>query len=166
MSIVSHDLRLLEHLMREEAETLESLCTLEEKLRHSALSRDWQGLDKTLQEVKLMSEKVAQTEQIRAVVYQKLRISCKSASGESFQELLARVPREEQGNLAALHSRVRCAVEKVKCLTGGLETYIHSTVSTMDKILEEIFPDRRNKIYTRTGETVGSSRPMMISRSF
>jgi hypothetical protein len=152
-------------MMKEEAGALETLSALEEKLRRSVMDRDWTSLDGTLLEVKTVSEKVSQTEQIRATVYQKIRNSCQAKPGEGFQEILARVPGDERETLSALHRRVRVAVEKVKCLTGGLDTYINSAVSTMDKILDELLPERKNKIYTRRGEAVGSSRPMMISQS-
>ncbi|MDR3200914.1 MAG: hypothetical protein LBT68_05590 [Spirochaetales bacterium] len=165
MSIVAQDLRLLEDLMRAEAETLENLSALEEKLRRSAIRRDWSSLDITLHKLKLMSEKVSKTEQVRAVVYRKITTSCQSGPEEGFQDILARIPPEERGNLNAMHNRLRAAVEKVKCLTGGIDTYIRSTAGTMDQILEEIFPGRRNKIYTRTGETLGSSQPMMVSHT-
>jgi hypothetical protein len=129
------------------------------------LDRDWPSLDCTLGEVKTVSEKASQTEQIRAVVYQKIRNACGAGADESFQEILARVPAEDRENLSALHRRVRVAVEKVKCQTGGLDTYINSAVSTMDKILDELFPERKNRLYTRRGGAFTSSRPMMISRS-
>jgi hypothetical protein len=151
--------------MKEEAENLEALSILEEKLRHSVISRDWDSLDGTLREVKTMSEKVAQAEQIRAVVYQKIKRSCQAGPDEGFHELLSRVPGEERGNLGALHTRLRFAVEKVKCLTGGIDTYIRAAADTMDTILEEVLPDRRNRIYSRTGEALGSSRPLMASHS-
>jgi hypothetical protein len=165
MSIASHDLRLLEHLLKEEAETLETLSTLEDKLRHSVMGREWDSIDNAIRDVQTISEKVTQTEQVRAVVYQKIKRSCQAKPEEGFQDIMARVPVEEQGNLPALHRRVRTAVEKIKCLTVGLDTYVNSAAGTMDKILEELFPDRRNKIYTRGGETLASSRPVMISQS-
>jgi hypothetical protein len=35
----------------------------------------------------------------------------------------------------------------------------------MDRIFEEIFPDRRNRIYTSRGEIRGAVRPLVVSRS-
>ena len=165
MSIAAHDLRLLEHLMKEEAENLENLSVLEKKLRHSVMQREWANLDGVLRAVQNMSEKVSQTEKIRAVVYQKIKRSCQAKQEESFQEVLARLPVEERGDLSGLHRRVRVAVEKVKSLTGGLDTYISSVVSTLDKVLEEIIPDKRNKIYSQRGGFIDSSRPLMVSQS-
>jgi hypothetical protein len=151
--------------MKAEAEGLETLSALEEELRRAVVRKDWAGLDGMLREVRAAGESVSQTEQIRAAVYQKIRISCRAKPEEGFQEILARVADEERGDLSALHRRVRAAVEKVKCLTGGLDTYIKSAVGTMDTILDELFPDRKNRIYTSRGGFQDSSRPMMISQS-
>ncbi|MCL1818215.1 MAG: hypothetical protein FWG35_04735, partial [Spirochaetaceae bacterium] len=114
---------------------------------------------------KTIGEKASQADQLRAVVYEKIKRSCRAQRTESFQEVLARVPAEEWGSLPELHRRVRMAVGKIKSLTGCLDTYISSAVSTMDRILEELFPDRRNKIYTRTGGVSGAGAPLMVSRS-
>jgi hypothetical protein len=165
MSIASHDLRLLEHLMREEAETLEALSVLEDGLRRSVLARDWSGLDETLRSVKAAGEKVWQADQIRAAVYRKIQISCQLGPEAGFQDVLACVPVEEREGLNSLHRRLRVAAERVRCLTGGLDTYISSAVSTMDKVLEEVLPERKNRIYNSGGRIEGSSRPVMISRS-
>ena len=151
--------------MKEESEVLDKLSTLEEELGRSARERDWTELDTRLREVKTMCEKLSQADRIRAVVYEKIKRACRALPTESFGEVLARVPEEEWGSLPELHRRVRIAVEKIKSLTGGLDTYISSTVNTMDRILEEIFPDRRNKIYTRKGEVFGTGAPLMVSRS-
>jgi hypothetical protein len=165
MSIAAHDLCLLEHLMREEAETLEALSALEDRLRRLVMDRDWNALDGMLREVQAAGEKVSKTDLIRAAVYQKIRMSCQARPEDGFQEILARVPACQRETLSALHGRVRAAVERVKCLTGGLDTYINSAMSTMDKMLEEIFPDRKNRIYPRGGGLQDSGRPVMISRS-
>ena len=166
MSIATHDLRLLEHLMKEEAETLESLSQVEEKLRKSVLNKDWANMDETLQNVKNLSEKVSQSEKIRAIVYQKIKTSCKASPEETFSDILIRIPPEDQGNLASLHRKICTSVEKVKCLTEGLDIYINSAMNTMDRILEEVFPSRRNKVYTRTGESSAGGQPMVISHNF
>jgi hypothetical protein len=165
MSIAAHDLRLLEHLMKEEAEALEALSALEDNLRRQVMTHDWTNLDGRLREVHALGEKASQAEQLRAVVYQKIKRSCQAGPEENFQEILCRVPVEERGSLSELHRRTRLAVEKVKCLTQTLDAYISSSVHTMDRILEEIFPDRRNRIYTRQGEIIGASRPLVVSRS-
>ena len=151
--------------MKEEAGLLERLSALEEELGRSARERDWTGLDGTLSEVRTMSEKASQADLVRAVVYEKIKRSCKAPPEEGFQEVLARLPAEERGSLSDLHRRVRIAVERIKSVTGGLDTYISSTVSTMDRILEEILPDRRNKMYTHTGGVFGAGAPLMVSRS-
>jgi hypothetical protein len=166
MNIAEHDIRLLEHLMTEEAETLEALSGMEEDIRAAVLERNWLNLEARLQNVKNLSEKLSSAEQIRAIVYEKIKASCKAGSSEGFQDILDRIPPERRGNLAALHRRVRFSVEKVKSLTGGLDAYISAAVSTMDKILEEIFPARRNRLYTRTGKSRNAGHPMVISHSF
>jgi hypothetical protein len=151
--------------MREEAETLEALSALEDGLRRLVVERNWGGLEETLRDVRAVGEKVAQTDQIRAAVYRKIRMSCQAGPEEGFQEILGRVPICEREPLGALHRRLRVAVERVKCLTGGLDTYINSALGTMEKILEEVFPDRKNRIYTRQGGFLDSGRPVMVSRS-
>jgi hypothetical protein len=165
MSIAAHDVRLLEHLMKEEAEALEALSALEDGLRRQVMAHDWANLDGKLREVHAMSEKASQAEQMRAVVYQKIRRSCQAGTEEHFQEILFRVPVEDRGDLSGLHRRVRLAVERLKHLTQSLDAYISSSVRTMDRILEEIFPDRRNRIYTQRGEILGAARPLVVSRS-
>ena len=151
--------------MKEEAELLEKLSALEAELGRFARERDWTRLDGTLCEVKTMGEKASQADQLRAVVYEKIKRSCRAQRAETFQEVLARVPAEEWGSLPELHRRVRMAVEKIKSLTGCLDTYISSAVNTLDRVLEEIFPDRQNKVYTRTGFAFGAGAPLMVSRS-
>jgi hypothetical protein len=151
--------------MREEAETLEALSALEDGLRRSVVGRDWDGLEGRLRELGAVGGKVSQTDQMRAAVYRKIRVSCQAGPEEGFREVLARVPAGEREELEGLHRRVRVAVERVRCLTGGLDAYISSAVSAMDRILEEVFPERKTRIYTREGGLVDSGRPMMVSRS-
>ena len=151
--------------MKEEAEILEEFSALEEELGRLAREREWAELDATISKMKITGEKMAQADQIRATVYGKIKRHYSAPPEETFQELLARIPSQEWGNLPELHRRTRMAVEKIKSLTGCLDAYISSAVNTMDRILDEVLPDRRNRIYTRRGEVFGAEQPLMVSRS-
>jgi len=53
----------------------------------------------------------------------------------------------------------------VQGLSGGIDAYIRSTLNTMGKILEELYPSRRLRMYTRTGAARGADHPLVVSHS-
>jgi hypothetical protein len=165
MDGIAHTLKDLEASMFREAEKLEKMAVAEDSLRACVLDRDWLRLDEIIRSVKTLSHEIAETEKIRSRLYQEARSRIGAAPDEGFYEFLARLPENLRGGLADLHRRLKTAVGRVQGLSGGIDAYIRSTLNTMGKILEELYPSRRLRMYTRTGAARGADHPLVVSHS-
>jgi AAA+ ATPase superfamily predicted ATPase len=65
---------------------------------------------------------------------------------------VTRLPAAERDELFALYRQLRLALIRVKGNAGLLGFYLRSLSETLQKVLEELFPHRKGRIYSRSGK--------------
>lgn len=165
MDVLQQKLRDLKDLMNREAEKLEELAGMETRLQRCVLDKNWAELEEIVRSLQGVAREVAHIENSRDLLYGELRRPLGVAASDGFYDFLAKLPPEERVELSALYRRLRLAVSQVRSATGGIDSYISATLSTMGRILEELFPSRRMKLYTRTGAKGGAEHPLVFSHS-
>ncbi len=136
---------LLDNLSREEA-----------RLQIAVLQKDWIALEACVREMKAIAQGIEECEQKRTESYRVLKAALGLKPDDSFYEVLSRLPIEDRQELAELYRRLRIGIVKVRSITDGIDAYVTATVGTMRDILDELFPERKGKIYSRSG-TVSSA---------
>ena len=142
----------LKRTLRAEARTLQDFAELQKDLQQAISKRQWTELTKEIEALRQLAEKVETLEEDRIQAYQTLKSSLEANEKESFTEIVARLPAKDRDELLALYRHLKAAVIRVKASAGLLNYYVQSMSEALRQILEELFPHRKGKIYSRTGE--------------
>ena len=142
----------LKRTLRAEARTLKDFAELQKQLQQAISKRQWTELSKEIDALRRLAEKIETLEEDRIQAYQTLKSSLQSDGEESFTEIVAHLPAKDRDELLALYRHLKAAVIRVKASAGLLNYYVQSMSDALRQILEELFPHRKGKMYSRTGK--------------
>ena len=142
----------LKRALRKETRTLKDYSVLQKSLQQAISKRKWTELNKEIDALRLLADKIEALEEDRIQAYQMLKGSLRAREREGFTEIVARLPAEERDELLGLYRHLKAAVIRVKASAGLLNYYVQSMSEALRQILEELFPHRKGKMYSRTGK--------------
>ncbi len=148
--------RLVESLkekMRSEIDMLAEFVRLEESVSGMVTRRDWSSMEETLATLNEMSARIEKTEGRRHEVYTDLKETLFAGDEVSFRDVLSPLPASETKTLMELQKEMRSTLVRVKSLSNGLIYYLSCMRESTSRILEEVFPQRKGKIYSSSGRT-------------
>ena len=142
----------LKRTLRAEARSLKDFADLQKGLQQAISKRPWTELSKEIDALRQLAEKIETLEEDRIQAYQTLKSSLKADENDSFTEIVAHLPAKDRDELLALYRHLKAAVIRVKASAGLLNYYVQSMSDALRQILEELFPHRKGKMYSRTGK--------------
>ncbi len=163
MEALDEKIEELKGLMETETGRLEELSALENRLQRSLLDKDWTELEGLVRNLQNLAQEISYIENSRNLLYAELQREFGLESGDGFYDFLAKLPMGTRIELSVLYRRLRLSVSDVRSVTGGIDAYVTATVSTMGKILEELFPSRKTKMYGRDGAALENAQPLVFS---
>lgn len=161
----SDTVAVLKEALEREVSSLEELAAAEQELQPLLAERNWMELEKRISALNTLSESAMNAEQEREAAYAALKQEVGAADDARFYDVLESVDWEERCELAELYRRLKIAVVQVRGVTGSLDTYVSVSTSTVRGVLDELFPDQKGKIYSRTGRANQvDERAMVLDR--
>ena len=142
----------LKRTLRAEASSLKDFAELQKALQQAISKRHWTELTKEIDALRQLAEKIETLEEDRIRAYQELKSSIQAGEQEGFTEIVAQLPAEDRDELLTLYRHLKAAVIRVKASAGLLNYYVQSMSEALRQILEELFPHRKGKMYSRTGK--------------
>jgi ribosomal 50S subunit-associated protein YjgA (DUF615 family) len=142
----------LKRTLRAEARTLKDFAELQKELQQAISKRQWTELSTEIDALRRLAEKIETLEAERIQAYQTLKSSLQAEGEESFTEIVSHLPARDRDELLALYRHLKAAVIRVKASAGLLNYYVQSMSEALRQILEELFPHRKGKMYSRTGK--------------
>ena len=142
----------LKRALRKETRTLKDYADLQKSLQQAISKRKWTELNKEIDALRLLADKIEALEEDRLQAYRMLKGSLQAREREGFTEIVARLPAEERDELLGLYRHLKAAVIRVQASAGLLNYYVQSMSEALRQILEELFPHRKGKMYSRTGK--------------
>ncbi len=128
--------------------------------------RDWSRLERSLADLERLAASIGTSEQRRHEEYERLKRRLGGRAGEGFDALVAQLPEQEQGELAAAREQLRAAVGRVRTLTASLAYYFRTIKESVEQIVIEAFPHRRGRIYSRHGRPAAAGAdPFVVNHS-
>ena len=142
----------LKRTLRAEARSLKDFAELQKGMQLAISKRQWTELAKEIEALRQLAEKIETLEEERIEAYQILKSSLQAEGKESFTQIVSRLPAKDRDELLALYRHLKAAVIRVKASAGLLNYYVQSMSDALRQILEELFPHRKGKMYSRTGK--------------
>ena len=141
----------LKNLMQIEIDLLNGFTRLEVKLQEAFLRRDWPELDALVSELGSLSGRIEAMEQRRHNTFLELKVSLKLAEKMTFHRVIMEMSGEDREELADLYRKLKIAVIRVRGATGRLGYYFRSVSDSANRVLSELLPYRKGRIYSRVG---------------
>ena len=142
----------LKRTLRAEARSLKDFAELQKQLQLAISKRQWTELADEIDALRQLAEKIETLEEDRIQAYQNLKGSLQADGEESFTEIVSRLSPKDRDELLALFRHLKAAVIRVKASAGLLDYYVQSMSDALRQILEELFPHRKGKMYSRSGK--------------
>ncbi len=156
----------LKILLQKEIEEFQRFSILEKSLQEAILSRNWRPMTEILRKLRISADTVMKIEENREKVYKKLREVLDSTPEETFYDVCLRFSKEERDPLLDLYRKLRAAVSEVQGLTGCIDVYCTSSLSTLDKLFEQFVPAGKHKSYSRKGTMNKPSQPLLVNHAY
>ncbi len=149
-------------LMEKETTLLAHFAARQTELQEAVRGRDWVGLAKTIDELQPLSARIEELDRKRDDSFSDLRIFLRAGEDESFTQVISRLSFHERQELLNLHRKLKIAVIRLKGACGRLGYYVRSLSDSMSQVLEELFPHRKGRLYSRSGQARAAAEESVI----
>lgn len=136
--------------MEAEAEALDGYVEGQKDFAQAIRDRDWPRLQACMSRLQGLAEEIARIEADRAEAEAALRaeLGCDEAG---FYRLAFHVSEPERSLLADLYRRLKIAAMRARLETASSGEYAAGSRELLGAVLEELFPEKKGRIYGRTG---------------
>jgi hypothetical protein len=161
-------------ILDREKELLNGIEAVQKQVREAVVKREWadfESLQTLLGRVGVELEELDGERKALFGGYTQVKAGNSPGAAEideeaGFYRLTAGLPPEEQRKLAGKYRELRMAGLRVRINNDNLLAYIAGIKSTMSAFIESVFPDRKGRVYSRSGAVVPQDmRSMVLNRS-
>lgn len=152
--------------MRTEIACFEAFVAAERSFAGALRDRDWIALQTAMDMIDDIMRAVAEREGVRAEAFELLR-SQLGSEDESFYRVALRVPEPKRSELTDLFRQLKLAAMRARFETAAANDYATSNRELLRAVLEELFPEKRGRIYGRSGQPVQPGLDaLLLNRAF
>jgi hypothetical protein len=151
-------------VLLKEIELLEKIPPLQVLIRDAVIKREWADYEVLMESIGEIGSRFEVLDGERTVLFKNLLDGDKP---ESFYAYTARLPQQERDELSGLYRKLKMTTLQIKVANDTLIEYLREAKSAVAGILENAYPDRRGKMYSRTGtEREADMRSVVVNHSF
>jgi len=154
----------LKERMDAEAELFEDLGGAVERLRETLETRSWGPGLAVAQAIERAAGAVDTAEALRAGAFEALRDCLGMPRETAFSAVLPFAPDPARAELEASWRRLRTAVVRLKTAASRTRYATEALADALNRILEQVFPYRRGKIYSRKGTPTRVDGALLVNR--
>jgi hypothetical protein len=154
------------------SEQIRSLTDLAENLtivRDALFQKNWINLERIMRRNNPLVEEFEKLEYDRNRLLESMKTERGGENvpgGDLLAELYSCISSESRAELEEKRRRMKILVSRISSLSEGIEFYVRTTANTLGNILDELFPVRRGKLYSKSGKTAGPGEmPMVVNRA-
>jgi len=156
--------RDLKDRMDREAELFADLGGEVERLRDSFQQKSW-GPSLSLSEgIERSARSIEEADVARDEAFALVREALALPRETTMSAVLPSLPDLLRSEMEESWRGLRMAVVRLKTNTGRMRYSAESMASTLNRILDEVFPYRKGKIYSRRGTPTGVSGAVLVDR--
>ena len=152
--------------MCREKTLIETFIRREEKLSDQVKHRDWKKIEGHVDRMDRAAQEIEKVETERHSGYQKIRDIYSISDDRGFRSCISHAPEIMRQELSDLYSELRLALVRIRSLSRGLFYTFQGIQEYLDRILAEVYPHRRGRIYSSRGSTRdGADNPVVINQT-
>ncbi len=135
-----------------------------DRLRDSVQEKKWAPGLAIAQGLERFAVKVEEADTARDGAYEALCADLGIPSDSVFSALLSRVDAEQRSLLENRWRNLRTSVIHLGTASNRLRYYAEALGGTLGRVLEEVFPHRRGRIYSRRGTATSVNDSLLVDR--
>ena len=144
---------------------LEKYRDREEELRMYMKEKNWQDMNQLLERLDLLSNEINSMDTRRDILFKEMLEEHGVNQKGDFYQLVVRLPQPYQDKLASVFRRMKVTIAQIESISWAIDIYIRTIGDSMNQILNEFYPHRKGKIYSRNGRQVPvESNPLIFNR--
>jgi hypothetical protein len=113
--------------------------------------RDWQALEKALERAAMSAEAISAAEAKRIEAWSDLIYELDLPHDSTVFRASLAIPLEERPKLTDAYRNLRMAAMRARIENEALSGFVGNAEATLRQAMESLFPDRKGKIYSKTG---------------
>jgi hypothetical protein len=146
------ELKLFVRDMQKEAALLKEFARLEDEMQVCAGEKRWEDIEGIIGRLRENSQTLNSIEENRWSSFDAVKIRLGIARDAGFLSLLPLVPAEVREELLSTYRKLKVAVYSVKGATTRLTYYFKSMEESFRKVMGELFPYRKGRLYAKDGK--------------
>jgi hypothetical protein len=151
-------------ILRKEIGLLEKIPPLQVLVRDAVINREWADYEGYLEAIGRIGAEFEVLETERNRLFGELDATDET---DRFYAMSARLPEHERNELTALYRQLKVQTLQIRLANDTLMDYIKETKNAISGILENAYPDRKGKIYSRNGaEREADMKSVVLNHSF
>ncbi|HUX37713.1 MAG TPA: hypothetical protein VMV44_07385 [Rectinemataceae bacterium] len=139
--------------MEREIAAFDACVAVQKEFSEAVEKRDWPGLETSMGRLDDRFAEIHRVETLRSDAETLLRNEL-GAPGTGIPSLLFLVPEPSRSLLSDMHRQLRVAAMRVRLENGSIGDYARANRNLLGEVLRELFPDKKGKIYGRSGRAV------------
>ena len=128
---------------------LEKIYEKQKIVRNSVVKKDWETLQKTIDIITPMSQEFNDLETTRVSISLKI-----TDNADDIYNLVKKVPTDMKIPLITSFQTMKRALLASKIENNAISEYVRVTQDFMQKVFDEVLPQRRTKVYSSKGEVI------------
>ncbi len=147
------------------SESINSMAELELRLQEILLERKVFESEYTLREMEELSNNIIELEAQRDLEFQRLLDDLGKGEEGALEDLFLTLSRDEQALIASAYRSLKLAVARVKAATEGIDVYTRHHISMLKSVVDELYPERKQRTYNSRGFHRELGTPMILDHS-
>src|SRR5271157_4891803 len=156
--------RTLKDRIDREAELFADLGREVERLRASFEQKSWGPSLSLAENIECASRAIEEVDAARDAAFAAAREALDLPRETTMSAILPVLPDLLRSEIEESWRGLRMAVVRLKTATGRMRYSAEALALTLNRILEQVFPYRKGKIYTRRGTSSGVSGAVLVDR--
>ena len=157
--------RALKDLMDREAELFVDLGRRVERLRDSFQQKSWGPSISLSEGIERSSRAIEEADLARDDAFASVREAMHLPGETTMSAVLPGLPDLLRSEMEERWRGLRMAVVRLKTDTGRMRYSAEAMAGTLNRILEQVFPYRKGKIYSRRGTPTNVNSAVLVDRS-
>jgi hypothetical protein len=156
--------RVLKDRIDREAELFADLGQAVERLRETFQQKSWGPSLSLAENIERSSQAIEEADAARDEAFAEVRDAMQLPLETTMSAILPVLPDLLRSEMEESWRGLRMAVVRLKTSTGRMRYSAESLAFTLNRILEQVFPYRKGKIYTRRGTPSSVSGAVLVDR--
>lgn len=153
------------HLLTEEAQAFNAMAALELRLQECLISKNFLMSESILADMQQISDEIVELDAQRELEFQTLKGQAGLRDLDGIKDLLTLLSPEERDLFAQTYRAIKVGVMKVKAASQGIDAYTRHHISVLKGMVDEFYPDRKQRTYTSKGRHQETLSPMVLDRT-